>query len=509
VQSAGSDSASTYLNFLGGDPNLVTLGLPSSVGETLVDVPMETHGAPKADQFTLVGNPALGLGFPTDMMTISQELGMQNLEEAAADEVYRAVWRTFSAAAQNGVVGRIKPARGPCDGGTLVTIEGSGFTDSAVVHFGSTIIPTQLILRISDSSLSVVSPPSATPGSVSILVYNLGGAQVCHGKAEFTYYDYQGNVDPLITRIRQLEDELERTKVELVEERKERMNWVGMLLRYNDRGNLALHEAVEASDYAGMKAILEMAAEIAGGHEDFGEIAKTFEVDPANMVDAITKEGKTALMIAVGLGNAEAVEILIQAGAKIDLEVNGETALDMARMLAHTEIVDLLTRSASIIASSPKSTIHRRTMPEIRDLESLKQRALQEQDVDAMLELAHLYETGTAPNIVKNPRQAFAWSLAAVQTGDIEAQLLFARYLEQGFGFKRSLDLALALYSTLSKAGCEVAEDKRRLLQESMHLSGEDVPESSSSESVLSDTENENVQTLPSGSEAVSKALPS
>ncbi len=80
-------------------------------------------------------------------------------------------------------------------------------------------------------------------------------------------------------------------------------------------------------------------------------VAVLLEADPA--VDAMTKEGGTALMWAANAGHLPVVEKLIEAGATVGLEApNGVTARSLAEQAGHAEVVAALQR-----AEKPSATI--------------------------------------------------------------------------------------------------------------------------------------------------------
>jgi IPT/TIG domain len=83
------------------------------------------------------------------------------------------------------VVLGISPTSGPLIGGTLVTITGSGFTGATVVDFG-TVAGTGLMVN-SDSSITVDSPPSTSPGPVDVTVTTPGGTSAKTPADVFTY----------------------------------------------------------------------------------------------------------------------------------------------------------------------------------------------------------------------------------------------------------------------------------------------------------------------------------
>ena len=79
------------------------------------------------------------------------------------------------------VVTSISPPSGPSEGGTLVTIEGSGFTPDVKVTIGGQATSVEFI---SETKLIVRTPPTAS-GSYEVLVSNEGGSS--KGGPHFTY----------------------------------------------------------------------------------------------------------------------------------------------------------------------------------------------------------------------------------------------------------------------------------------------------------------------------------
>jgi hypothetical protein len=69
---------------------------------------------------------------------------------------------------------RIAPHSGPANGGTVVTISGSGFTPRSTVSFGA--FRTAYVTYQSSTSLLATSPPESA-GTVDVRVVNFNGAQ--------------------------------------------------------------------------------------------------------------------------------------------------------------------------------------------------------------------------------------------------------------------------------------------------------------------------------------------
>lgn len=78
----------------------------------------------------------------------------------------------------------VSPSSGTADGGTLVTITGTGFTGATSVMFGSTSATTYTV--DSDTQITVVSPAVAA-GTVHITVTTPGGTSAAVSEDQFTY----------------------------------------------------------------------------------------------------------------------------------------------------------------------------------------------------------------------------------------------------------------------------------------------------------------------------------
>jgi hypothetical protein len=79
----------------------------------------------------------------------------------------------------------VSPSAGPLDGGTVVTVTGSGFTGATEVDFGAS--PGGGVTVDSDSQLTVTAPPAGTPGPVDVLVVTPGGTSPVARGAQFAY----------------------------------------------------------------------------------------------------------------------------------------------------------------------------------------------------------------------------------------------------------------------------------------------------------------------------------
>ena len=123
---------------------------------------------------------------------ISRFCGGQTTESVSLPAPYKpyaiatgpegAIWITTS----RGVVFRLTPDSPPClsisglwprsgppHGGTVVTLRGTNFESGMTVHFGDQIVPYTLI---SDTELTVVSPPNREGETVSVFVSASGGS---------------------------------------------------------------------------------------------------------------------------------------------------------------------------------------------------------------------------------------------------------------------------------------------------------------------------------------------
>ena len=90
-------------------------------------------------------------------------------------------------------VTNVTPASGSLEGGTNVTITGSGFTGVTAVLFGST--PAASYTFVSDSTIFATSPPSATAGTVDVTVTTPYGTSNAVANDKFTYLAYQIQID--------------------------------------------------------------------------------------------------------------------------------------------------------------------------------------------------------------------------------------------------------------------------------------------------------------------------
>jgi hypothetical protein len=90
----------------------------------------------------------------------------------------------------------VKPARGPIDGGTKVTIRGTGFGPDAVVGIGNVVIEDAKV--VNESTITIVMPPAAEPIKVDVTVTNPGEPRAL-AKRAFTYTEGAQEPEPTAT----------------------------------------------------------------------------------------------------------------------------------------------------------------------------------------------------------------------------------------------------------------------------------------------------------------------
>jgi IPT/TIG domain len=91
------------------------------------------------------------------------------------------------------VITAVRPAKGPVDGGTKVTITGSGFGPDAVVGVGNVVIDDAKV--VSESTITLVMPPAAKPIKVDVSVTNPGQPRAL-AKRAFTYTEGEPDPEP-------------------------------------------------------------------------------------------------------------------------------------------------------------------------------------------------------------------------------------------------------------------------------------------------------------------------
>jgi IPT/TIG domain len=165
-----------------GGGTTVTITGTSFTGTTVVD-----FGSIAATSFAVVNNTTITAVSPagTGTVDITVTAPSGTSTTTPADRF------TYAAAP---VVSGIAPNSGSLAGGTLVTIIGSGFTGATVVDFG-TVAGTNLTV-VSNSSITVDSPPSLNTGTVDVTVTAPGGTSATSPADQFTYV-----VGPTVTAI--------------------------------------------------------------------------------------------------------------------------------------------------------------------------------------------------------------------------------------------------------------------------------------------------------------------
>src|SRR5215467_6863593 len=81
------------------------------------------------------------------------------------------------------VITSLAPISGPANGGTIVTLSGTGFTGALAVGFGATNASTLSV--ISDTTMVAVSP--AGTGTVNVTVITPGGISAVNAAVQFGY----------------------------------------------------------------------------------------------------------------------------------------------------------------------------------------------------------------------------------------------------------------------------------------------------------------------------------
>jgi hypothetical protein len=142
-----------------------------------------TPGGSWGGWFSL-GTPAgTHIGFPRVIANADGRL------EAFLDASDGALWHTWQVAPGGEpwvpipAVASITPNRGPADGGTHLTLTGSGFTGATAVTFGVTV--TRNFTVVSDAEISTSSP--AGSGTVDITVTTPAGTSATSSADQFTY----------------------------------------------------------------------------------------------------------------------------------------------------------------------------------------------------------------------------------------------------------------------------------------------------------------------------------
>jgi hypothetical protein len=90
-------------------------------------------------------------------------------------------------------IASVRPARGPIDGGTKVTITGTGFGPDAVVRVGSVTVDDARV--VSETTITFVMPEVEEPGKVNVSVTNPGEPRAL-ARGAFTYRPTAAEPEP-------------------------------------------------------------------------------------------------------------------------------------------------------------------------------------------------------------------------------------------------------------------------------------------------------------------------
>ncbi|KAF9973042.1 SPT3 Dosage dependent suppressor of Ty-induced promoter mutations-like protein [Actinomortierella ambigua] len=234
------------------------------------------------------------------------------------------------------VLSHMTPNSGPVRGGTLVTIHGSGFTVGQIMYvcFGDNIVP---VMPQRDHMLECITPAARKADTVPVFVMNDSPLQAEATPTSFTYVDDN-------------EKELMRLALQRM------MNLMARLDGPVDT------VASRATEFVGMW------NEILGG--DLGSSDSSprsydlqkMVIQSLELLDApapgkknnealsmVNSTGHSMLHLAVALQYGELVRELLVRQVPVDLrDKNGLTALDLARVLNHENMVELLTAGVHV-----------------------------------------------------------------------------------------------------------------------------------------------------------------
>ena len=156
---------------VGGDTRITILGSGFQAGAT-VDI-----GGTPARQVDVVSSTRITARTPAgDVGTADVAVRNPDVPAAILPDAFTYV--------QAPAITGVSPKRGPQEGGTQVTITGTGFTDEAVVTIGDVTVTDARI--IDETTIRIVTPPAAEPIIVAITVTNPGEPTATLRRA-FTY----------------------------------------------------------------------------------------------------------------------------------------------------------------------------------------------------------------------------------------------------------------------------------------------------------------------------------
>ena len=93
----------------------------------------------------------------------------------------------------------VVPSSGTANGGSLVTITGTGFTGATAVDFGT--MPAAIVLSITPTEIEAVAPVSGVFGAVDVTVTTAAGGTSAISPADQFFYYSAGGVAPRVTSI--------------------------------------------------------------------------------------------------------------------------------------------------------------------------------------------------------------------------------------------------------------------------------------------------------------------
>jgi hypothetical protein len=88
----------------------------------------------------------------------------------------------------------VLPKSGPAEGGTMVTITGSGFTNAIAVNFGDTKLTGNAFFALNDNYMYVFTPPGSAGSVVHVIVTTPDGTSATSEADQFTYLATQSSI---------------------------------------------------------------------------------------------------------------------------------------------------------------------------------------------------------------------------------------------------------------------------------------------------------------------------